>query len=121
MLTQAGETGRIADTLSLPVLWALDGSPARPGRLDLDPERLTLIGGSRDELRLHEIPLAEVAAVRVGRRPQERIGGRQTLVVELSDGRVVAVVAFGGVGSLHELAESLGVLLRSRAERAPEA
>jgi hypothetical protein len=80
---------------------------------------MTLSGGSRDELRLLEIALADVAGVRIGRRPHERIGGRPTLAVELRDGRTVSLVAFGTVGTLRELAERLWELTGTPAE--PEA
>ncbi len=93
----------------------MNGGLARPGRLDLVADRLTLSGGSRVEPRLHEIPVDDVADVRIGRRPDERIGGRTTLVLELRDGRVVSVVGFSPVGAVHEVAERLWALIGDRA------
>jgi hypothetical protein len=80
---------------------------------------VTLSGGSRDELVLVEITLADVAAVRIGRRPHERIGGRPTLVVELRDGRTVSLVGFGTIGTLRELADRLWELTGAPPEPEP--
>lgn len=89
------------------MLWAIDGGVSRPGRLDLGNGLLILSGGSRDDPRRHELALADISQIRIGRRAEERIGGRPTVVVALRDGRVVAVVGFGPVGTLRELAERL--------------
>jgi hypothetical protein len=77
---------------------------------------VTLSGGSRDELRLHEFALADVVGVRIGRRPHERIGGRSPVVVELRTGMVVSLVGFGQIGALRELAERLWRLTGTQPE-----
>jgi hypothetical protein len=66
-----------------------------------------LTGGSRLDPTQHELPIAEIGAVRIGRRVQERLGGRTTLVLELADGRVFAIAGYSTLGPLHELAERL--------------
>lgn len=98
----------------------MNGGPSRPGRLDLAGELLTLSGGSRESPRTHEIGLADLADVRIGRRPSERIGGRTSVVLELRDGRVVSVVGFAPLGSLYELAERLGELMARRPQVEPD-
>jgi hypothetical protein len=97
----------MARDLSIPVLWAVGGGPHVAGRLDLYADRLHLDGGSRDDRRTLEIAGEEIAAVRIGRTDDERIGGRAVLVVELRDGRAVSFTGFQTPGTLHELAERL--------------
>ncbi len=75
---------------------------------------MTLSGGSREEVRLHEFALGDVVDVRIGRRPDERIGGRPTVRIELRAGTVVALVGFGQIGALTELAERLWQLTGTR-------
>jgi hypothetical protein len=100
----------MAPELSIPVLWAEDGAPHVAGRLDLYPDRLHLEGGTREDHRTKEIGGDEIAAVRIGRTDDERIGGRAVLVVELRDHSTVSFTGFQTVGTLHELAERLEAL-----------
>jgi hypothetical protein len=93
--------------LSLSVVWSESGGRVVAGRLDVDGAGLALAGGSRREPVALEIPFAGLAAVRLGRRPEERLGGRATLVLALRDGRVVSIAGVATVGTLHELAERL--------------
>ena len=106
--------------LSLPVLWSESGGESLPGRLDLSPEGLRLDGGVRAERRTREIALHEVASVRIGRRPHERLGGRTVLILELRDGSAVSVAALGGLGSLRDLGEQLWLLTGAGPEPAPK-
>ena len=97
----------MAEASSLPVVWSEDGGPASPGRLDVTADSLLLSGGSRDEPRTRAIPFAEIAAVRIGRGPGERLADRAALVIELLDGRRVSLADIHRPGTLHELAERL--------------
>jgi hypothetical protein len=97
----------MARDLSIPVLWAVDGGPHVAGRLDLYADRLHLDGGPHDDRRRLDIAAGEIAAVRIGRTDDERIGGRAALVVELRDGGAVSFTGFQTPGALHELAERL--------------
>jgi hypothetical protein len=100
----------MAPELSIPVLWAAGGAPHVAGRLDLYPNRLHLDGGSRDDRRTRDIGADEIAAVRIGRTDDERIGGRTVLVVQLHDGSVVSFTGFQAPGTIHELAERLDAM-----------
>jgi hypothetical protein len=97
----------MAGGLSLPVVWSEDGGPSLPGRLDLTADSLDLSGGSRDEPVTRTFGLAEIAAVRIARGAHERLTDRAALVVELHDGRRIAIAGIDRPGTLHELAERL--------------
>jgi len=94
-------------TLSLPVVWSENGSPASPGRLDVTADTLLLSGGSRDEPRTRTIAFTEIAVVRIGRGADERLADRAALVLELLDGGRVSIADIHRPGTLHELAERL--------------
>jgi len=96
---------------SLAVMWSEHGGPARPGRLELDGSTLRLEGGSHGAAHGHELELTEVARVYVGRRPEERIGGRSTLVLELRAGGTLRIAGIERPGALRELTERIQELL----------
>jgi len=106
---------------SLSVLWSEDGGPARPGRLDVSTEGVTLAGGSRVEPCQREIALAEIDSVRIGRRQHERLSGRAAVVVALRDGSAVSIASLSAAGTLRELAERLWALVGTAPEPEPEA
>jgi hypothetical protein len=99
--------------VSLPVVWTEDGTTAHPGRLELAGRRVRLLGGSHDAEQMRELELHEIAATRLGRTPQERIGGRLTLVLELRDGGAIRIAGFERPGALRELADRLQSALGS--------
>ena len=101
-----------AADLSLPVLWAEGGERPLAGRLDLTAKGLHLDGGPQHERRTREIPLAEIAGVRIARAGGDRLHGRQALVVDVRDGTSVSIAGFDRPGTLHELAERLERLTR---------
>lgn len=92
--------------VSLPVVWTEDRSAPYAGRLELRGQRLSLIGGSRSAEHVRDLELREIAVTRLGRTPQERIGGRLTLVVELLDGGSIRIAGFEP-GAMRELADRL--------------
>ena len=72
-----------------------EGTAEASGRLDVEPERLLLQGGSaRGELTL-EIPCSELREVRVAQSPNERLNGYRTLVLERSRGPAIQVAPLG--------------------------
>lgn len=95
------------------MVWTEDGSAAYAGRLELAGPHLSLIGGSRDAEHVRELELREIAGTRLGRSPQERIGGRLTLVVELLDGGSIRIAGFERPGAMRELADHLQSALSS--------
>lgn len=92
--------------LSVSVLWSEIEDDVVAGRLDLDDDRVSLHGGSREAVRLLEIPLAELREVRLARRVRDRLRDRTTLLLELRDGRVVSVAALASLGA-YELGDRL--------------
>jgi hypothetical protein len=93
--------------LSLPVMWAEQDDPARPGRLDLSASSLHLSGGSRDGTHDRALDVAAIARAYIGRTASMRIGDRTTLVLELHDGRTLRIAGVERPGAVRELAERL--------------
>lgn len=86
-----------------------DGSDQVAGALLVEQDRLILSGrGSGGSLEL-EIPMDSLAEVRVGRRPDERLNGYSTLVLERKALPAVMVAPLG-VAVLHEIADLLNSL-----------
>lgn len=95
---------------SLPVVWTLEGDE-RPavGKLELLPDRLRLDGCRRGQRVIEEFPLSELHATRFGRRAEQRIGGRATLVIERSALPALLLSSVFGVGILGALADQLAL------------
>ena len=95
---------------SLAVVWQ-DGElePPAVGRLEVLPDRLHLEGARRGQAISEDVPLAEIKRSHVGRADRERIGGRQTLVLECLDRHgALLISSIFGIGTLVELVERLG-------------
>jgi len=82
------------------------GSAAATGRLDVEQDRLLLQGVSGPDVLKLEIPFAELAEIRVGRHPHERLKGYRTLVLERTNGPAVRVAPLG-LAMLPEIADLL--------------
>jgi hypothetical protein len=91
---------------SFAVLWSESDTPARAGKLQLEPNGLTFEGPHFD----HHVYYEDIEAVRVARNPAERLAGRPALVVNLAVGGPLRIGSLEGVGVLTELAERLGHL-----------
>jgi hypothetical protein len=76
------------------------------GRLEVERDRLLLLGNGRDGSLELEIPFSDLVEVRVGRRPEERLNGYRTLVLERATDSVVRVAPFG-MAMLPEIADLL--------------
>lgn len=99
---------------SYAVVWREDEGPTSPGKLEVQGCALRLegIGGAR------ELPFAQLAAIRFGSAPNDRLDGRPALIIEHGDGRIVRICMVGQVGALRELVERLGaVQLRDSVRR----
>jgi hypothetical protein len=93
--------------LSVPVIWVEDGAAPQAGRLDLFDDRLHFDGGIRERRRTRDVPLTDLASVRIGRAEGERINGRQAMVLALVGGATLSLAAFARPGTLLELAHRL--------------
>jgi hypothetical protein len=91
---------------SFAVLWSESDTPARAGKLQLEPSGLTFEGPHFD----HRVYYEDIEAVHVARNPSERLAGRPALVVDLAVGGPLRIGSLEGVGVLTELAERLGHL-----------
>lgn len=87
------------------------GSAAATGRLDVEQDRLVLQGVAGPDVLELEIPFAELAEIRIGRRPEERLNGYRTLVLERTNGPAVRVAPLG-LAMLPEIADLLHSLTR---------
>lgn len=76
------------------------------GRLEIEHDRLLLSGRGRDGSLELEIPFSDLVEVRVGRRPEERLNGYRTIVLERAGQTVVRVAPFG-MALLPEIADLL--------------
>jgi hypothetical protein len=93
----------------LAVVWRDDelGSPAI-GRLELHPGCLHLEGERRGQPVSEDVVLATLLGAHFGRAERERIGARQTLLLELINRHCPLLVSsVFGIGVLAELAELL--------------
>ena len=86
--------------------WNGDGRQAT-GRLELGTDAIELDGVAGGEAVRETIPYRELASVSVGRRGSDRIGGRQTLVVERAGSGAIRVASVAESWIVSELAERL--------------
>ncbi len=96
-------------TRSYTVVWRESDGPLMSGRLELHPAYLLLEGSAPSgRASLQKIFYRELAQVRIGRAPADRLQGRQALVIERAGAAPLKLAAVDGAGILHELAERLG-------------
>ena len=80
--------------------------PLYAGELTLGPEKLQLGGTARaGELATLRIPYGEIEDVHVGRTGSDRIRGRISLVVDLSNGSTLHIGSVSGQVTIVELAD----------------
>ena len=90
------------------VTWHEEGRPAYAGRLEVGSSFFRFEGsGPRGRLLSQLLYFRDLAAVRIGRAPEDRIAGRPALVIERRSGPSVHVATLGDPGTLHELADKL--------------
>lgn len=96
---------------SYAVIWREGDGPVFAGKLELEADRLYLEGsGPEGALRRLEILFADLAAVRIGRAPAERIGGRPSLTLERRDHGPVHIGEVEGLGVVLDLGHVLAEL-----------
>ncbi len=97
------------------VIWSDAGELFAVGKLELEPAALRFEGSTGTHAPyIHRIQYAQVASLRIERGGRERLRGKPTLVLELSDGRRLRIGSVDGPGALTELAERLGRLKGAR-------
>lgn len=99
---------RASQRHSYAVTWRDGDGPVRAGKLILGVTGLRLEGGTaRRRLSEERILYGRLSKVATAHRPQERIGGRPTLVLERPDRPSLAIACLDGLGCLREVAATL--------------
>jgi hypothetical protein len=88
--------------MSYAVAWSRNGGPKNVGKLELDPDSISLIGGLATRLGLRDL-----VSVGIERRQVGRASRRPVLVLVDSEGTTIELWPLQGPGVLHELAEEL--------------
>ena len=100
---------------SYAVVWREAESARFAGKLELDGKSLRLEGSDREGSPAQiRIPFEELAVVRIGRSPVERMDGRPCLILELRSGSAFSVDAVGGTGVVAEIGQLLAELVAER-------
>jgi hypothetical protein len=92
------------------VVWCEGAAPLARGKLELHPGLLRLDGLAATGPTRREVAYDDLALVRVGRAPTDRIAGRPSLVLELNGGGSLAIASVSQPGVVGELAERIAVL-----------
>ena len=93
---------------SYAVTWREGDGPVRAGKLVLGATGLRLEGGTaRGRLSEETILHGRLSKVGTARRPEERIGGRPTLVLERPGRPLLAIACLDGLGCVREVAQRL--------------
>ena len=99
---------RTARRHSYAVTWREGDGQVRAGKLMLGATSLRLEGGTaRGRLSEERILYGRLSKVGTARRPEERIGGRPTLVLERPGRPSLAIACVDGLGCLREVAQTL--------------
>jgi len=91
------------------VVFREQGGAAAAGALEMGPDGLLLRGGAGQLPAELSVPFADIAEVRIGRRPPDRLNGYATLVLERAHMPSVQVAPLGA-GLLHEIADLVSSL-----------
>ena len=93
---------------SYAVLWSEPLHDLEAGKLELGPGSLRFEGsrGPRGS-RVHRVYYDDIAGVRVGHQPRDRLRGRPALVLDLATGGSLRIGSVDGVGTIGELADEL--------------
>jgi hypothetical protein len=84
------------------VLWSELPQEVEAGKLELEPAGLRFEGS-----HVHRLRYGEIARVRIGRKPQERLRGRPSLVLDLVAGGLLRIGLVDAPGVRTELADEL--------------
>ncbi len=86
------------------VLFSEQGGAVVAGALEVREDRLLLVGAAGGGRLGVSVPMADIAEVRIGRLPADRLNGSVTLVFERRQGPALRVAPLGA-GLLHEIAD----------------
>jgi hypothetical protein len=95
---------------SYAVTWCNGNGRQATGRLELGPEAIQLDGTVDGETVHQEIPYRELASVEIGRGSEDRIAGRQALLLGRVDQAPLRVAGVAQAWIVSELAERLAAL-----------
>jgi hypothetical protein len=97
------------------VVWRRGETTDARGRLELEGSALRLIGTDGRDVVTEEIRYEDLEGVRVGRRAEERIHGRTSLVLERSGLEPISFTSITEPGVIGELTDRITALQRSNA------
>lgn len=97
------------------IVWRRGGSPVARGRLELEGSALRLVGTDGRDVVTEEIRYEDLEGVRVGRRADERIHGRPSLVLERAGQEAISFTSITEPGLIGELTDRISALQRSNA------
>jgi hypothetical protein len=93
---------------SYAVIWSEPPEEVETGKLELEPAGLRFEGSrGRRPARVHRLLYGEIEGVRIGRRPQERLQGRPSVVLDLVTGGLLRIGLVDAPGVRSELADEL--------------
>jgi hypothetical protein len=92
------------------VVWREGEHPLARGKLELFPLTLRLDGMTGSEPTTREIAYDNLAEIRMGRSPEERIDGRPSLVLAPRTGDTFSISSVAQAGILAEIAERVTAL-----------
>jgi hypothetical protein len=95
---------------SYAVTWQKADEVSHSGRLELQSRALTFEGSNGDSAESETIPYEDVTGVQIARSPEDRLSGRQTLVLERRFGDPIRIASIVHPGIISELAERLASL-----------
>jgi len=99
------------------VVWRRGEAPVARGRLELEGSALRLIGTDGRDVVTEEIRYEDLEGVHVGRRADERIHGRPSLVLERPGREALSFTSITEPGVIGELTDRITALQRSNASR----
>jgi hypothetical protein len=93
---------------SYAVLWSDPRWEVESGKLELEPGGLRFEGSrSRRRANVRRLGYGEIERVRIGRREQERLCGRPSVVLDLAVGGPLRIGLVDGPGMRGELADEM--------------
>jgi hypothetical protein len=88
---------------SYAVTWRESDGLPYSGKLQLEDAQVRLDGSSSGQTASECLRYADITSVQLGRRPQERIGGRPVLTLCRRNGAPLRITSLTAIGSLLEV------------------